>query len=143
RMAVGGQLIDLRTSAGLYTEIFLPLHGRHQAENAALALASVEAFLGGGTLDGGVVEAGLAAVTSPGRLEVVRTSPTVLVDGAHNPAGASAIVEAVQEAFAFTRLVGVIGVMADKDAEGLLSVLEPLLDEVVITQAPTSRAMDA
>ncbi len=143
RVAVGGQLIDLRTPAGLYTEIFLPLHGRHQAQNAALALAAVEGFLGGGTLDAGVVEAGFAAVTSPGRLEVVRSSPTVLVDGAHNPAAAVVLVDAIEEAFAFSRLVGVVGVMADKDAEALLAVLEPLLDEVVVTQAPTSRAMDA
>ncbi|MPV49629.1 dihydrofolate synthase [Pseudactinotalea sp. HY160] len=142
-VAVGGQLIDLRTPAGLYTEIFLPLHGRHQAENAALALTAVESFLGGGTLDPGVVEAGFAAVTSPGRLEVIRSSPTVLVDGAHNPAAAVVLVDAIEEAFAFSRLVGVVGVMADKDAEGLLSVLEPLLDEIVLTQAPTPRAMDA
>ena len=97
---------------------------------------------GGRALDPGVVEVGFAEVDSPGRLEVVRSSPTILVDGAHNPAGAEALVEAVQEAFAFERLVGVVGVMADKDPEGILAALEPLLAEVVITSASTSRAMD-
>ena len=141
-VAVGGQLINLRTPAGLYTEIFLPLHGAHQAQNALLALTAVEQFLGGGALSGEVVEAAFADVSSPARLELVRSSPAVLVDAAHNPAGAQVLVDAVQEAFAFTRLVGVVGVMADKDAEGILSVLEPLLDEVVITQSTSMRSMD-
>ncbi|HLS62625.1 MAG TPA: folylpolyglutamate synthase/dihydrofolate synthase family protein [Ruania sp.] len=141
-VAVGGQLINLRTPAGLYTDIFLPLHGAHQAQNALLALVAVEQFLGGGALDGGVVEAAFADVTSPARLELARSSPTVLVDAAHNPAGAQVLVDAVQEAFTFSRLVGVVGVMADKDADGILSVLEPLLDEVVITQSTSMRSMD-
>lgn len=141
-VAVGGQLIDINTPAGLYTEIFLPLLGAHQAENAALALAAVEAFFGGGVLDGAVVEAGFGAVTSPGRLEIIRSSPTVVVDGAHNPAAAVVLADAVEESFAFSRLIGVVGVMADKDAEGILSVLEPLLDEVVITQSYSMRSMD-
>lgn len=142
-VGVGGQLIDLRGTGGLYTEIFLPLHGAHQAHNALLALVAVEQFLGGGALDGGVVEAAFADVTSPGRLEVVRTSPTVLVDAAHNPGGAEALVDALDEAFAFSRLVGVVGVMGDKDAEGILSVLEPVLPEIVVTQASLDRAMPA
>ncbi|MBZ2196034.1 bifunctional folylpolyglutamate synthase/dihydrofolate synthase [Ruania sp. N2-46] len=141
-VAVGGQLIDLRGTGGLYTEIFLPLHGAHQAQNALLALVAVEQFTGGGALDGGVVEAAFADVDSPGRLEVVRRSPTVLVDAAHNPAGAQVLVDALGEAFAFHRLVGVVGIMADKDAEGILSVLEPALDEIVITRSSSMRSMD-
>ena len=141
-VAVGGQLINLRGTGGLYTEIFLPLHGAHQAQNALLALASVEAFLGGGALDPAVVEVAFAEVDAPGRLEVVRRSPTVLVDAAHNPAGAEVLVAALEEAFAFSRLVGVVGVMADKDAEGILSVLEPELAEVVITHSHSMRSMD-
>lgn len=141
-VAVGGQLINLRTPAGLYTEIFLPLHGAHQAQNALLALTAVEQFLGGGALAGDVVEAAFADVDSPARLELVRSSPAVLVDAAHNPAGAQVLIDAVEEAFAFTRLVGVVGVMADKDAEGILAVLEPLLDELVITQSTSMRSMD-
>lgn len=142
-VAVGGQLIDLRGTGGLYTEIFLPLHGRHQAHNALLALTAVEQFFGGGALDASVVEAGFADVTSPARLEVVRRSPTVLVDAAHNPGGAEALVDALDEVFAFSRLVGVIGVMADKDAEAILAVLEPVLPEIVVTQASLDRAMPA
>lgn len=142
-VAVGGQLIDLRGTGGLYTEIFLPLHGAHQAHNALLALVAVEQFLGGAALDGGVVEVAFASVTSPGRLELVRNSPTVLVDAAHNPGGAEALVDALDEAFAFSRLIGVIGVMSDKDAESILSVLEPALPEIVVTEADLDRAMPA
>lgn len=142
QVAVGGQLISLRTPAATYTDIFLPLHGEHQSQNALLALAAVEAFLGGGALPGEVVEAGFAAVTSPGRLELVRSSPTVIVDAAHNPAGTRALVAAVEEAFSFSRLVAVVGVMADKDADAIFAELEPFVDEVVVTQFTSMRAMD-
>lgn len=143
QVAVGGQMLTLRGLGGVYTEVYLPLHGEFQAHNALLALVAVEAFLtGGAALDGDVVGAAFADVSSPGRLEVVRSSPTVIVDGAHNPAGAEALVAAIEEAFAFQRVVGVVGVMADKDPEGILSVLEPVLAEVVVTRAPTARALD-
>ncbi|MDT0165116.1 folylpolyglutamate synthase/dihydrofolate synthase family protein [Actinotalea sp. AC32] len=142
-VAVGGQVLDLRTSGGLYTGVLLPLHGAHQAHNALLALSAVEALLrDGGALAGDVVEAAFGSVTSPGRLEVVRSSPTVLVDAAHNPAGIEALVVAVEEAFAFTRLVGVVGVMEDKDAEQILAGLEPLVDEVVVTRSASARSLD-
>ena len=142
-VAVGGQLIDLRTTGGLYTEIFLPLHGAHQAQNAVLALAAVEALLTDGrALSGELVEPAFAAMDSPGRLEVVRSSPTVLVDAAHNPAGVEALVAGMQEAFAFDRLVGVVGILDDKDAESMLSGLEPLLDEVVVTRSSSPRSHD-
>ncbi|MEZ0448616.1 bifunctional folylpolyglutamate synthase/dihydrofolate synthase [Cellulomonas sp. ICMP 17802] len=144
QVAVGGQLITLQALGGTYTEIFLPLHGEFQAHNALLALTAVEAFLTGGrALDPGVVEVAFADVDSPGRLEVVRSSPTIIVDGAHNPAGIEALVAGLEEAFELTRLVGVVGVMADKDPEGMLAALEPVLAEVVITRASTSRALDA
>lgn len=143
QVAVGGQVLDLRTSGGLYTGIPLPLHGEHQAHNALLALSATEALLrSGGALSAEVVEAAFADATSPGRLEVVRSSPTVLVDAAHNPAGVDALVAAVQEAFAFGRLVGVVGVMEDKDAEQILAGLEPLLDEVVVTRSSSMRSLD-
>lgn len=142
-LAVGGQVVDLRTTAGLYTGIFLPLHGEHMGHNALLALAAVEALLsGGGALDAGVVEAGFAQVTSPGRLEILRTSPTVIVDVAHNPHGVEAMVTTLQQAFDFTRLVGVVGVMGDKDAEGILAALEPVVAEVVLTRNSSPRAAD-
>lgn len=143
QVAVGGQLLALRGMGGLYTDVFMPLHGEHQAHNALAALAATEALMAGGAaLDGSVVEVAFADMDSPGRLEIVRTSPTVIVDGAHNPAGAEALVTALEEAFAFQRIVGVLGVMADKDPENILSVLEPVLAEVVITRAATTRAME-
>ena len=120
-----------------------PLHGEHQARNLACAVAAVEAFLGGGreALDVAALRSGLAEATSPGRLEVVRRSPTVLVDAAHNPAGATVLAAALQDAFTFATLVGVVGVMADKDAYGLLDALEPVLDAVVVTRSTSPRAM--
>jgi dihydrofolate synthase / folylpolyglutamate synthase len=141
--AVGGQMITLRGVGGTYTDIFLPLFGEHQSGNALLALVATEMLVtGGAALDPGVVEVAFADVTSPGRLEVVRSSPLVIVDGAHNPAGARAEVAAIEEAFALTRVVGVVGMMADKDVEGILGELEPLLDEIVVTWAGGDRAMD-
>ncbi len=144
-VALGGQQISLRGLAGEYPDLFLPLHGTHQAQNAAVAVAAVEAFVGGGEqpLDIEVLRAGLAAVESPGRLEVVRRSPTVLVDAAHNPAGARALRDAMDEAFTFVRLVGVLAVMKDKDANEMLEILEPALDEVVVTRNSSPRSMRA
>ncbi|MGO1510317.1 MAG: bifunctional folylpolyglutamate synthase/dihydrofolate synthase [Actinomycetaceae bacterium] len=142
-LAVGGQVLTLRTPAGVYEGIFLPLHGAHQARNALLALATAEAFFGGAALAGDVVESAFAGVTSPGRLEVVRSSPLVLVDAAHNPAGVEALREGIAEAFDLEHLVGVVGVMYDKEVEAMLGELEPLLDEIVVTDAGTDRAMPA
>jgi dihydrofolate synthase/folylpolyglutamate synthase len=147
RVAVGGQVMNLQGLGGVYDEVFLPLHGAYQAQNAALALAAVEALLGvgaaSGPLDVATVREVFAAVRSPGRLEAVRAAPTVLVDAAHNPHGMAATVAAVGEAFDFRRLVGVVGVLADKDARAMLSVLEPVLDEIVITQNSSPRAEPA
>ena len=143
-LAVGGQLLDLKGLGGQYDEVVLTLMGAHQAHNAAVALAAVEAFLGGGAgrLDIDVIRAGFAAATSPGRLEVVRRGPTVVIDAAHNPDGARALAAALSEDFAFDRLVGVIGVLSDKDAAGLLEALEPVLSQLVITSASSPRALD-
>lgn len=142
-VAVGGQLLTLQGLGGTYDEIYLPLHGPHQAHNAAAALAAVEAFLGGAQdrLSIETVRAGFAAATSPGRLEVVRSSPPVLLDAAHNPAGARALAAALSDAFTFDPLVGVIAILADKDAAGILAELEPVLDRVVITASWSPRAM--
>ncbi len=140
--AVGGQLLVLRGLDAEYDEVFLPLHGAHQAHNAAVALAAVEALLGGRRLDADLVRAGLAQVRSPGRLEVLRRSPTVLVDAAHNPAGARALAAALTEEFAFDRLVGVVAVLADKDARGILEALEPVLTDLVVTRTSSPRALD-
>ncbi|GAA4970609.1 folylpolyglutamate synthase/dihydrofolate synthase family protein [Yinghuangia aomiensis] len=151
-LAVGGQLVTLRGLAGEYADIFLPLHGAHQAHNASVALAAVEAFFGVGTgqrvgldhtgkLDIDVVREAFAGVTSPGRLEIVRRSPTVVLDAAHNPAGARTAAAAVDESFDFTHLVGVVSVMADKDVRGILEAFEPVMAEIVVTQNTFPRAM--
>ncbi len=142
--AVGGQMLVLQGLRASYDEVFLPLYGAHQAQNAALALAAVEAFLGGeDALDAEVVRAAFAEVTSPGRLEVIRRSPTIVLDAAHNPHGAEAVVEAIGDSFAFDPLIGVVGVMADKDYEGLLGAFEPVLAHIVCTQNSTERSMSA
>ncbi|BCB84498.1 bifunctional folylpolyglutamate synthase/dihydrofolate synthase [Phytohabitans suffuscus] len=143
-VAVGGQVLTIQGLGGVYEEVFLPLHGAHQAQNAALALAAVEAFLGAGAsrqLDPEVVREGFAGASSPGRLERVRNAPTILLDGAHNPHGMAATVTALQEEFAFSRLVAVVAVLADKDAGGLLELLEPVVDAVVVTRNTSPRAM--
>jgi dihydrofolate synthase/folylpolyglutamate synthase len=141
--ALGGQQVELQGLSGSYEDIFLPLHGAHQAHNAAYALAAVEAFTGSRQLDVDLVREAFARVTSPGRLEVVRRSPTVLLDAAHNPHGAEATMRAVQDEFSFSPLMGVVGVMADKDVEAMLRVFEPVMAEIVCTQNSTPRAMPA
>jgi dihydrofolate synthase/folylpolyglutamate synthase len=139
--AVGGQVVTLRGLRGEYEELFLPLYGAHQAQNAALALAAVEVLAAEEPMPDEVVREAFAAVTSPGRLEVVRRAPTILLDAAHNPHGAAATVEAIRDSFTFDPLVGVVGLMGDKDAEGILGELEPVLAQVVVTEAGTPRAM--
>lgn len=140
--AVGGQSVTLQGLRGRYDEIFLPLYGEHQAQNAALALAAVESFVGGDEpLDDELVRAAFGEVTSPARLEVIRASPTIVLDAAHNPAAAEAVVEAVHDSFRFDPLIGVVSVMADKDVEGFLATLEPILEHIVVTQNSTPRAM--
>lgn len=142
--AVGGQMLSIQGLRGTYDEVFLPLYGAHQAQNAALALAAVEAFVGGDEpLSEEAVKDAFAEVTSPGRLEIVRRSPTIVLDAAHNPHGANALVDALEDSFTFSPLIGVVGVMADKDYEGLLSALEPVLAHIVCTQNSTARSLSA
>ena len=146
RIAVGGQQVNIQGLGGLYEDIFLPLHGEHQAKNAAVALAAVEAFFGasaGHPLDVATVRNGFAQAISPGRLERVRISPTTFIDAAHNPHGAKALGAALDRDFDFARLIGVLSIFADKDATGILTALEPYLTEVVITQNSSPRALDA
>jgi dihydrofolate synthase/folylpolyglutamate synthase len=145
-VAVGGQMLKLQGLGGAYDDIFLPLHGPHQANNAALALAAVEAFFGAGAqrmLDPEAIREGFASVIVPGRLERVRSAPSVFVDAAHNPHGAQALAEALDADFGFRNLVGVVGVMQDKDVRGILSALEPVFHELVVTTNSSERAMPA
>jgi dihydrofolate synthase / folylpolyglutamate synthase len=159
RQAVGGQVLDLRTPTGVIPDILVPLHGRHQADNAAGALVAVQAFLGAhqgawgpGTdapgsvkrdLDPDTVRAGFAAVTSPGRLEVVSRQPLVLLDGAHNPAGARALAAALLEEFVVDRRILVVACLADKDIRGILNGLAPATGRLVVTTNRNPRAAPA
>ena len=157
-LAVGGQLLGIRGLLGDYDDLFLPLFGAHQAGNAACALAAVEAFAGaapsagpdtGGAgdvaaaaLDVELVRSAFAMMSSPGRLEVVRRSPLVIVDAAHNPAGMAATVAALSEAFTFTELVAILAVSEDKDVPGILDELEPVASELVVTGNSSPRSAD-
>lgn len=143
-LAIGGQMLVIDGLAGRYDEIMLPLHGVHQAFNATLALAAVEAFIGGGQqmLDIDAVREGFANATSPGRCEIVRRSPTIIVDAAHNPHGAAALANTLEESFSFERLIAVVAVFEGKDAVGLLQALEPLVESIVVTRNSSSRSLD-
>jgi dihydrofolate synthase/folylpolyglutamate synthase len=145
QVAVGGQLLQLQGLGGVYPDIYLPLHGEHQAHNAVTALAAVEAFFGAGAqrqLDVDAVRAAFATVTSPGRLERMRSVPTVFIDAAHNPSGAGALAQALVEEFDFRYLVGVVSLLADKDVGGILAALEPVFASVVVTHNGSPRALD-
>jgi dihydrofolate synthase / folylpolyglutamate synthase len=141
--AVGGQMLALQGLRAEYNEVFLPLYGAHQAQNAVAALAAVEAFLPDEPLDAELVRDAFSRVTSPGRLEIIRRSPMILLDAAHNPHGAEAAAAALEDSFAFSPLIGVVGVMADKEYEGVLAAFEPHLAHVVCTQNSTPRALPA
>ncbi len=131
--AVGGQVLRLETADGPLGDLVLPLFGEHMARNAALALAAAEAFLGGRALPSEVIAAGFDGVVAPARLEIVRRSPTVLLDTCHNPHGARATIAAASEAFAFEPLIGVVAMMADKDVTGVLGVFAEEMGEVICT----------
>jgi dihydrofolate synthase/folylpolyglutamate synthase len=140
-VAVGGQLLTIQGVNETYEEIFLPLHGRHQASNAAAALVAVEAFFGDQPLDIDAVRSGFASVVSPGRCEVVHRDPTIILDAAHNPHGARALAETLRSEFNFDEIIAVVGVFGDKDAAGIFKELEPIVDHVIVTQSSSERAM--
>jgi dihydrofolate synthase/folylpolyglutamate synthase len=140
-VAVGGQLLTIQGVNETYEEIFLPLHGRHQASNAAAALVAVEAFFGDQPLDIDAVRSGFASVVSPGRCEVVHRDPTIILDAAHNPHGARALAETLRSEFNFDEIIAVVGVFGDKDAAGIFKELEPIVDHVIVTQSTSERAM--
>jgi dihydrofolate synthase / folylpolyglutamate synthase len=140
-IAVGGQLISITGLRGHYDDIFLPLHGKHQASNAAAALIAVEAFFGEQDLDIDAVRAGFANVTSPGRCEIVHRDPTIILDAAHNPHGAKAIAETIQSEFTFDDVTGIVALMADKDALGILQALEPIMNQIIVTTNSAARSM--
>ncbi|MFE2772632.1 bifunctional folylpolyglutamate synthase/dihydrofolate synthase [Microbacterium resistens] len=145
RLAVGGQQITVRGLAGQYEQEYLPLYGAHQGFNAALAIAAVESLIGGAerAITGGVLAEGLQGASSPGRLQLLGVSPTVVVDAAHNPHGARALAQALRESFDFDEWGLVLGVLADKDAAGIVEVLAPLAAQVFATAPDSERATDA
>lgn len=142
--AVGGQVIRVETAQGPLGDIVLPLFGAHMARNAALAVAAAEAFLGGKPMSAEVITDGLEEVKAPARLEVVRRSPTVVLDTCHNPHGARATIDGLTEAFDFNPLIGVVAMMADKDVAGVMGIFAEAMTTVVCTTiASTSRALPA
>jgi dihydrofolate synthase/folylpolyglutamate synthase len=142
RLAVGGQQVSVRGLAGIYDEEYLPLYGAHQAFNAALAIASVESLVGGGSLAiaPDVLTEGMSQVSSPGRLQLAGVAPTVLVDAAHNPHGARALASALAESFSFEEWGVVLGVLADKDTDGIVAALAPVATHVFATAPDSERA---
>ncbi|MGO3032110.1 MAG: bifunctional folylpolyglutamate synthase/dihydrofolate synthase, partial [Microbacterium gubbeenense] len=145
KLAVGGQLVRIRGLAAPYDEEYLPMYGRHQGENAALAIAAVESLIGGGTqkIADDVRTDGFAGATSPGRLQLVGTEPTILVDGAHNPHGARALVAALGEYFDFDEWGVVLGTMSDKDIPGIIRELAPVTTHLFATEADSERSASA
>ena len=139
-IAVGGQLISVQGIHGEYSEIYLPLHGAHQAKNAAIAIATVEAFVGV-KLDEELVRSAFAKVASPGRLEILHRDPTVIVDAAHNPHGATALAETLRSEFDFESIFCVLGILGEKDVRGVLKALEPVVDRLVVTKSDSPRAL--
>ena len=140
-IAVGGQLLTIQGAKDVYSDIFIPLHGKHQASNAAAALVAVEAFFGDQELDIEAVRAGFANVTSPGRCEVVHRDPTIILDAAHNPHGASALADTIQSEFTFDDVIGIFAPMGDKDVRGILLELEQVMDSVIVTTNSSPRGM--
>jgi len=141
-LAMGGQLLQLQGLKGVYEDVFLALYGAHQAGNAATALAAVEALTGGDEpLGGEVVQQAFAEVQSPGRLEVARRSPTVILDAAHNPHGMTAMLEGLTESFGFSRIIAVLAMMRDKDVDAVLDLMEPVVEVLVVTRNSSPRSM--
>ena len=140
-IAVGGQLVTIQGIKQIYSDIFIPLHGKHQALNAAAALVAVEAFFGEQDLDIEAVRAGFANVKSPGRCEVLHRDPTIIIDAAHNPHGAAALAETIETEFTFDEVIGIFAPMGDKDVRGILLELEQVMDSIIVTANSSPRAM--
>ena len=139
-LAIGGQIISIAGVYGEYNDLFLPLHGAHQAANAATAIAAVEVFAGERKLDEEVVRTALVNATSPGRCEIVMRNPTVIVDAAHNPHGAHSLKQTLSEEFDFDAVIGVVAPMGDKDVSGIMEELEGVMSNVIVTRNSSHRA---
>ncbi len=140
RVAVGGWDLDVAGVHGDYEGLFLPLHGRHQAVNATVALAATEALFGR-ALDAEAAEEGFALATSPGRIEVVGRRPLVVIDGAHNPSGFEALASSLPEEFGDRDWVVVVGAMGDKELPEMMKHLAGLTERIVVTAVDHPRAI--
>jgi len=139
---MAGQRFSVKTLTSEYSDLFLPLHGEYQAENAALAISAVEAFFGASNrLFDDVLRVALADSTSPGRLQVVSRKPLTILDAAHNPGGAEVLARAMQKSFGSPETVAIISILADKDASALLSALDDTAETFIITQSSSPRAI--
>ncbi|MGO1385202.1 MAG: glutamate ligase domain-containing protein, partial [Arachnia sp.] len=138
QVAVGGQLLRIDATGGPVVDVFLPLFGEHMARNAALSVAAVEAFIGGKPLSEEIITEGLGSVDAPARLELVKDSPAIVLDTAHNVQAARATIDAVAESFAFSPTIGVVAMMSDKDSHAVLQIFSEQMDEVVITRTANS-----
>ena len=141
-LAVGGQLISIAGVYGEYNDLFLPLHGAHQATNAATAIAAVEVFAGESKLDEEVVREALVNATSPGRCEIIMRNPTVIIDAAHNPHGAQSLKKTISEEFDFESIIGVVAPMGDKDVDGILEELESVIGRLIVSKNSSHRAAE-
>jgi dihydrofolate synthase/folylpolyglutamate synthase len=141
-VAVGGQLLNIRGIYGIYEDLFLPLHGKHQSSNAATALAAVEVFAGEKQLSNEIVSSAFANATSPGRCEIISREPTIIIDAAHNPHGAISLRQTLTGEFSFEKIILVFAAMADKDIPGFLVEMQPIVDELIITKNSSPRSAD-
>ena len=132
-LAVGGQSFRLRGLYATYEDLFLPLFGAYAVANAAAGVVAYEA-LTAQALDEDTVRTGLASVRAPGRLETAGHEPLILLDGAHNPAGAEALAEALRSSFRWERLHLVLAISANKDAAGIIGALAPLADRTFLAR---------
>lgn len=139
-IAVGGQLLSIKGVYGEYEDLFLPLHGEHQASNAATALAAVEVFAGERKLDEEIVRSAFAKASSPGRCEIVYRNPTVIIDAAHNPHGAKSLRRTIESEFDFDSIIGIVAPMGDKDTDGILEEFEAIMTTAIITRNSSHRA---
>ena len=141
--AVGGQALDMSVGGTNYEQVFVPVYGERMATDVLLGLAAVSSLMGDRPLEDSLVRGALAELKSPGRIEVLRRRPLLIVDGAHNPAAAGELASTVQDSFAWDRLLLVLGILGDKDVEGVVGELVPVADEVIATTAPSSRSAPA
>jgi len=139
-IAVGGQVLNIKGVYGDYADLFLPLHGEHQASNAATALAAVEVFAGEKMLDEELVRSAFAKASSPGRCEIVLRNPTVIIDAAHNPHGAKSLRKTIESEFDFDSIIGIVAPMGDKDTGGILEEFEAIMTTAIITKNSSHRA---